>query len=71
MIVRAVKLKDPNCLVNISSIIHSHSVQIQTTKKDLIFSTLREVYNFAGLQFQASEFIRNGLTIISLQLNDL
>ncbi len=71
LIIRGIKQKDPNCLVNITSIIHSHVIEIQTELKDELFYFIKELHASFGLPFQATEFIRKNLTIISFQLNDL
>lgn len=73
LIVAKVRTIDPTCIVNIVSILHTHQVDIQTSR-DLhtyIFKEIRYLHGLYGLEFKATEFIKNKDTLISFQLSDL
>ncbi len=71
-IIRQARSLDPDCIVNIRSIIHTHQIDIQTgvENKNKMFNLVRHIHNMFGLSFKATEFIKDKETLISFQLSD-
>lgn len=72
LIIRRSRQIDPDCIINIVSIVHSHRVDIQTTLefKHRIVKLIKDLHHSFGLSFKATEFIRDKNTLISFQLTD-
>ncbi len=73
LVIKSARTIDPACVVNIVSILHTHQVDIQTSRdlhRDL-FKAIRILHGLYGLEFKATEFIKNKDTLISFQLSDL
>lgn len=70
ILIREVKSIDQNALINITSIVRSHQVDIQSEKRFDILSKVKELHYQFGLTFQATEFIKSKISKISFQLID-
>lgn len=70
ILVREVKILDPNALINITSIVHSHQIDIQSEKRFDILSRIKQLHYQFGLPFKATEFIKSKISKISFQLFD-
>jgi hypothetical protein len=71
LVILSVKTIDPKAIVNITSILHTHQVDIQVKDHKIVFQEIKRLHSLYGLDFKATEFIKNRDTIISFTLSDL
>lgn len=67
------EIRRVNGIIDIYSIIHTHQIDVQVEEiyKDEIFTFIKNLHSRFGLEFKATEFIKDKNTLISFQLTSL